>query len=341
MDPNKQSQWIWQEVVELACKWASGAQSNDEATRLIAAAVFGLGNEPEATGLRYGGYPQYCLADTFDCAGFLRHLKGDPSTGANVNCMDTSAIVSTFANVLGCSLLQAQCNRGDPRTGVMLIGNVQPMHFSFHELAWSGTGAIADPVADGCVSVNGETLPPLPFHCYGERVFVASPERIGQTFPENRQIFQAHAFTPTMLDDNVIDRVRHLHPELAHLDLAEHGPESHLAWVPPIDLPGAPPIVGRETAWEFFLAPAESLQTKARISTFPTSEEATRYFYMRLGGFSCRLVQWPTPAGVAVSGENGKTVVYKRDTLVAVIQLQHGERDLRGALEQVTALLTI
>lgn len=96
MDPNQQSQWIWQEVVELACKWASGAQSNDEAARLISAAVFGLGNEPEASGLRYGGFTQYCQANTFDCAGFLRHLKADPSTVAG-SCVTAQAL-ATFAS---------------------------------------------------------------------------------------------------------------------------------------------------------------------------------------------------------------------------------------------------
>jgi hypothetical protein len=363
MMPEREDHWLWTEVVEVACRWAKGADSAEEAVRRIVEQVFALGKKQQNVGLRYDGATHYCVTPRFfDCAEFLRHLNGDPQIGsAKVNCMDTAAIVSTFANALGCDLRQGQCRAGMPKQQVTLIGDQPGQRFEFHEFAWAGAAAAQDPVADACLSLNGQVLPLIPFSRYAGQVFNVPPVRLGQTYPENRGVFISPALLPPPMDDAVETRARLRHPELANLDLGDTSAPLNVDWTPSLpgllgiaipppllpwvnllaNLPLIKPIVSGEKAWDFYPPFGQQFQARARISLFATVEEAMQYVYLRLEGVSGTLVQWVMPTGIALTTEPLATVIYKRANLIIVIQVRYGQLDLRASLQQLTSLLAL
>lgn len=126
----------WTEVLDYACVWASGAQTADEAARLVTHGVYDLGLAKVLTYQKGNNY----TGSRFDCTALLRRLRGEESRGPAVNCTDCATIVSTFANALGCELSQSEMGSGFALNPHLRIGRDywETDEFSYHELAWKG-----------------------------------------------------------------------------------------------------------------------------------------------------------------------------------------------------------
>jgi hypothetical protein len=168
-EPHKSSntQLPWAEVLDRACGWAAGAHNADQAAKLITQRVNALGPELFC----YEGSRHYTDDHNFDCAAFLSRLHGGLGNGRDINCDDCAAIVSTFANALGCDLSQSSI---DPVTigqfklkPIIKIGSSDwesGGEFQHHSTASKGGCREEDEVFDAClhVDVNDDpTKPPV------------------------------------------------------------------------------------------------------------------------------------------------------------------------------------
>jgi hypothetical protein len=97
------TQLLWTDILEFACRWAAGAATKREAAALITECVYDLGSHLLTYDCPGGGSSHYS-SDRFDATAFLERLYGGLGNGVYVNCSDCAAIVSTFANALGCNL---------------------------------------------------------------------------------------------------------------------------------------------------------------------------------------------------------------------------------------------
>jgi hypothetical protein len=162
------AQLLWTEVLDVACAWARGARTKDEAAIRITAAVFSLGGVLLQYGCSIGTVEMYSstLLNLFFCSAFLERLRGGFGNGPFVNCSDCASIVSTLANALGCSLWQSRMGEYFPffRTNPILpIGTNQfsspcgsDLGFSFHEVAWKADCDALDQVFDACLAADAD-----------------------------------------------------------------------------------------------------------------------------------------------------------------------------------------
>lgn len=158
-DNDKNTQLPWAEVLEVACDWAEGAQNVHQAAELITRNVYDLG-----LGLiRYQGSPATYAFANFECASFLKLLRGQRGMGTCLNCSDCATIVSTLANVLGCDTSQVRFGRFGTNP-IILIGASKPgpMGFLRHEVAWTGDSIKTGAVFDACLQVDGDDKPQEP-----------------------------------------------------------------------------------------------------------------------------------------------------------------------------------
>jgi hypothetical protein len=177
------TQLPWTEVLDCACEWAKAARNPDDAAEKIARQVNGLGRI-YFDNCNYGS-SHYSDGNNFDCTALLSRIRGETGHGPRVNCSDCAAVVSTFANSIGCDLEQSVM---EPRKGLrffplqehLRIGLAGRMTggFIYHELAWEGQGRDQDEVFDACVQVDGDDEPGtfspfvptnLPFGAVGQR----------------------------------------------------------------------------------------------------------------------------------------------------------------------------
>jgi hypothetical protein len=163
-----ETQIPWTDVLDYACDWAAQSTTAGEALRRITAKVNG------GLGLVYdqNGVTQYTAAsssrggDIFQCTDFLKFLRGAGGNGNAVNCSDCAAIITTFANALGCNVFGAvmgtnRFSRRDFKVNhILAIGRTAwnypfpSQEFSYHEVAWSGAGSHTDPLWDACLQVE-------------------------------------------------------------------------------------------------------------------------------------------------------------------------------------------
>jgi hypothetical protein len=146
----------WAEVLDVACDWATGATTPDEAAAAITSAVYNLG-----TGVvTDSGSPVYALI-TFHCTEFLELLRGEVGRGHTVNCDDCATVVSTFANLLGCSLSQSGMGLNFDTHEVIEIGKLdfQPEGYLRHAVAWKGECDKNDELFDAFLEVDGAGAP--------------------------------------------------------------------------------------------------------------------------------------------------------------------------------------
>jgi len=165
------TQLPWRDVLEFACAWARGASDADAAAELVTAAVFGLGPGLVSYDCPGGGITHYTLPFTphFDCTAFLERLRGGLGNGYYLNCTDCAAIVSTFANAVGCDLWQSTMGfRGVPFFQVNPIRSIGAAGwstpcgwgaFDYHEVAWKGDCGVDDEVFDACLEVDADVDP--------------------------------------------------------------------------------------------------------------------------------------------------------------------------------------
>ncbi len=158
-DADDESRAPWIDVLDVACRWAAGADAPYRAADCITTAIFALGAR-----FAYQGRDHFVSNDTYDVAFFLASLNGAADTPRLLNCCDCAAAVSTFANILGCTLLQGQImpDAGNMCTNpVRLIGIAAfaATSFGVHEIAWGGPPAFSEPVWDACLMVDGDDDP--------------------------------------------------------------------------------------------------------------------------------------------------------------------------------------
>ena len=148
-----QGRWPWARVLDWACKWGKGVKltSTGEAgaakklVKKLEAGLFALGYR-DAVAIEYVGDAVYTSDSSdrvFFCTKFLDLLDGDPpaATGTGVNCSDYASALATFANALGCDVLQKRLVRQDGtafRTNRVVIVGESPNQpetrlFGYHE----------------------------------------------------------------------------------------------------------------------------------------------------------------------------------------------------------------
>lgn len=165
-DPTS-TQLPWVEVLDFACDWASGTKNADDAAAMITRRVNGLGPNVIHFDMCNHASSHYSDNNNFDCTAFLCRLRGKTGHGPRVNCSDCAAIISTFANSLGCDLEQSPM--WPPIPGLpffplnehLRIGLPDRMSggFIYHEVAWEGQAQESDEVFDACVQVDGDDDP--------------------------------------------------------------------------------------------------------------------------------------------------------------------------------------
>jgi hypothetical protein len=146
------------------------------ASQLITRRIFSLGENILEYGCPVGAIEMYSntLLNTFDCSAFLERLAGGIGNGRYVNCSDCAAIVSTFANIVGCDLWQSRMGKYVPAFStnpIRVIGSRfwdspcgSGLGFTFHEVAWKGACTSDDEIYDACLEVDGTAYPTLAPH---------------------------------------------------------------------------------------------------------------------------------------------------------------------------------
>jgi hypothetical protein len=149
----------WTEVLEYACRWASGARHVDLAAGLVTQNVNALG------GIRvtYFKDSSYIPPDSknFDCTKFLDRLSGGEGNGPKVSCYDCATVVSSFSNILGAALWQSIMGSNFYINHVLRIGESieDGGNFFEHEVAWTRNATKDDPLFDACLHVDGDECP--------------------------------------------------------------------------------------------------------------------------------------------------------------------------------------
>jgi hypothetical protein len=156
-----ETQLPWVDVLDRACDWATGAQNPDVAAALVTLRV----NELGAGVLSYGSSAHYTDDRHVDCQAFLDLLRGNQGNGGYVNCDDCAAVVSTFANAIGCQLSLMSIEPVNASfiglNPIIKIGipDWQPTDFDYHVVASEGGCGEDDEVFDACLQVDGDDDP--------------------------------------------------------------------------------------------------------------------------------------------------------------------------------------
>jgi len=159
----------WTDALDYACRWAAGASTKDMAAGLITERLYSLGPTIVTYDCPGGGSSHYSQIG-FDATAFLDRLRGGIGNGLYVNCSDCAAIVSTFANALGCNLWQSRMGWDFSLNEVLAIGSAEWQtacnwgRFNYHEVAWKRSCTAREPVYDACLQVDGSDDPTVPPH---------------------------------------------------------------------------------------------------------------------------------------------------------------------------------
>lgn len=171
--PSSDTQVPWTELLDYACEWAAGATTPAAVATAITKKVnSGLGLSYDTHG-GAGAYTEIRASSRiFLGTEFMKLLGGTGGKGKVVNCSDCASIVTTFANALGCDLTESTMNAPDGQgfdlNKIMAIGATvwaypfvppNPPHFSYHEVAWTGTNSYIDGVYDACLQVDAGVQP--------------------------------------------------------------------------------------------------------------------------------------------------------------------------------------
>jgi hypothetical protein len=158
-DPSN-TQLPWTDVLDVACRWAAGATSLSQIVTMITNEVNALGPGLILYDSDGGGSSHYTkIGQRFDCGRFLELLRGESvEPDPFVNCDDCAAIVSSFANALGCNIPQSSME--SPRNPQFLIRRHQKIgrdwedidFFNYHAAAWAGE--VGDNVSDACLKLD-------------------------------------------------------------------------------------------------------------------------------------------------------------------------------------------
>jgi len=150
----------WTDGLEIACKWAKGATTQDQAAGLITEEYNGCGMVSYDT---TSGMTIYGLS-SFNLTEMIERLNGGVGLGGIINCTDSACTVSTFANLIGCDLWQSRMGSSFYMNEIIPIGYTTwsvPFWggFGYHEVAWKGACTQNDNIFDGCLKVDGDADP--------------------------------------------------------------------------------------------------------------------------------------------------------------------------------------
>ncbi len=168
-DKPENTQILWAEVLDYACRWAAGAQTKREAAEAVTRNIMTLAPHLIMFDAPGGGSSHYAWS-TFDCSAFLDRLRGGIGNGAYVNGSDCAAIVTTFANALGCDLWQSRMGFGFAVNPVLVLGaklwqrpGLWP-GLTYHEVAWENNCGEDDRIYDAAMTVDGGPDPTSATH---------------------------------------------------------------------------------------------------------------------------------------------------------------------------------
>jgi len=171
--PNRTNQQLpWTDVLDYTCTWAGGAKSVDEVLSKVTTKVNSGINLIYDTAHGASVYIGTSGGiSSFLCGQFIDFLNTGKGNGRTVNCTDCATIVTTFANILGSDVM-ASIMAYNIRTGegflcnqILAIGTTTwalPFgtgYFSYHEVAWTGTGCMTDNVYDACLQYDTGSNP--------------------------------------------------------------------------------------------------------------------------------------------------------------------------------------
>jgi len=178
--PDRTNQQLpWTDVLDHVCVWAAGSKSTDDILAKVTLEVnskHDLIYDVKSGRSFYVEYPkiqgdlQYFL-----CGQFIEYLKDKTKGNGNtVNCTDCATIVTSFANILGCDIMESIMS-GSPRgdmgfkcNEIRAIGTktwAVPFKksggggFSYHEITWSRNGCMTDTLYDACLEYDTGSNP--------------------------------------------------------------------------------------------------------------------------------------------------------------------------------------
>jgi hypothetical protein len=155
----------WWDVIRRACLFAVRATTAADIATRITEAV-----HRRRLGGVYWWRPSNDYSSTpgtvdppyFDCAGFLRLLRGE-DVPSSVDCSDMTAVVLTFANAIGGRLSPCFIGMsGSSTRKVTLVGfaNADEQQFGLHEFATAVVPAAGKRVWDACLELGDATKGP-------------------------------------------------------------------------------------------------------------------------------------------------------------------------------------
>ncbi|HSE31099.1 MAG TPA: hypothetical protein VLA93_05950 [Pyrinomonadaceae bacterium] len=152
------TQLPWTDILDRATSWAGGSTSSDDAASKITFKVRALENDLT---LSYEPTPAWYSHPNFDASSFLDLLNGGLGNGHKLNCSDCATIVSTFANILGCDLSQAQMGWTFLTHPVLPVGRQawRPFEYNYHEVAWKDPCDVNSKLFDACLKLDRDRSP--------------------------------------------------------------------------------------------------------------------------------------------------------------------------------------
>jgi hypothetical protein len=161
----------WVSALEIACGWAAGATTQDDAAARITQSYYNCGKVKydDVSGATWYGGGTYMLSQMID------RLNGGPGLGQKVNCTDSANTVSTLSNLLGCELWQSRMGWSFNLNPILAIGYSPALYpngwplwsgFNYHEIPWKGACTANDNLFDGCLMVDGDSNPTAPPHSW-------------------------------------------------------------------------------------------------------------------------------------------------------------------------------
>jgi hypothetical protein len=348
--PGQETAWVWTEVLEIACREAAGTADTRAAATAIARWCVSLersSHNPAGLYLGCGARFTQQSPSVFDCGALLDYLAGGGRHRSCIECTDAAALLSTFANALGCRLLQARLG-GELTRPVVFLGSTAPeqRRFSFHEVAWAGEAGAADLLWDSTVQLSadgGQLLPAfaIPFddgsaHSYRPQ-FYADPSKGGPrgvVSPDNRTVGPLRGTVRSVWE--LLPRLLTLHPELESLDLPA--------------VPQPPPIlttlsVGRALLRDVEWAPPEARLTELQVQvdgqlvfveveTFESPEQARAQWMADLLTAALPLTPVKLNDGVAVLVP-AMVAIQKRNVRLVARIAQQDEAHARAVFEHL------
>ena len=162
----------WKAVMDVACRWARGATTDELVADQITAQVFGLGGQtvPLSSGgvasIAYSQSGFFPLSqEAWDLVQFLKMVNRETDARHSMNCSDAATALTLFSSALGVPLTLALITR--PKCGTICTRRIrlvglpeQPKaQFKRHEVACLRTHGTIDTIWDPCLEVDMDANP--------------------------------------------------------------------------------------------------------------------------------------------------------------------------------------